>query len=117
MKYIIVLLVPFFFQTNEKIKWKTPQNHDFGKVSTGMYMKHSFEFVNNTENVITIDNVRSSCECTAADWEEEVISPGKTSSINVVFHTQNEGYYKKKVKVYFSKIKKSYDLIIEAEVE
>jgi Protein of unknown function (DUF1573) len=117
MKYLLFFLLPFFNQTIEKIKWTSPQIHDFGIISTGMYMKHDFEFINNTNDVLTIDNVRTTCECTAADWEEEVITPGKSSSIKVVFHTLNPGYYKKKIKVYFSKIKKPYELVIETEVE
>jgi Protein of unknown function (DUF1573) len=117
---IIRLFIPFilfWYQSVEPIVWSGPMLHDFGRVQSGWFMKKEFYFTNNTKDALTIDNVRTSCECTVADWEDDVIPPGRISQITVIFNPKNEGYYKKSVKVYFHKIKKPYKLTVEADVE
>src|SRR5262245_28798888 len=65
--------------------------YDFGKVSSGEVVKHSFVFTNIGTATLEIKDVRPGCGCTTAGtWDKEV-EPGKTGSIPLQFNSANFG--------------------------
>ncbi len=50
--------------------------YDFGEVFQGGKVRHVFEFVNEGDEALYIDRVRSSCGCTAVLISEKNIPPG-----------------------------------------
>ena len=65
--------------------------YDFGKVSSGEVVKHSFVFTNVGTAKLEIKDVRPGCGCTTAGtWDKEV-EPGKTGSIPLQFNSANFG--------------------------
>lgn len=58
---------------------------DFGNVVAQSENRHSFEFVNNGTEPLTIENARGTCGCTVPNWPKEPIMPGATGKIDVVF--------------------------------
>ena len=65
--------------------------YDFGKVSSGDVVKHSFVFTNVGTAKLEIKDVRPGCGCTTAGtWDKEV-EPGKTGSIPLQFNSANFG--------------------------
>src|SRR5436190_6457142 len=65
--------------------------YDFGKVSSGEVVKHSFVFTNVGKATLEIKDVRPGCGCTTAGtWDKEV-EPGKTGSIPLQFNSANFG--------------------------
>ena len=61
--------------------------HDFGVVTEGDTVEHIFRFVNKGEYPLIINNVQTSCGCTAPEWPRNPISSGEESSIRVRFDT------------------------------
>jgi len=118
MKYLFLfLLFPFLFHTNEKVEWLTPIIHDFGDIIEKEPVEFKFEFKNASEEPMLIDNVRTTCGCTTPDWSWDPIEPDSTSFIRVVYDAKKQGFFNKKVKVFFSNQRKPTVLKIEGYVE
>mgnify|MGYP000939581789 CR=1 FL=1 len=63
---------------------------DFGSVKEGAKVIHRFRFKNIGKVPLIIKDARSTCGCTASEYPNHPISPGDTSSLNVIFNTQNK---------------------------
>ena len=98
------------------ITWNT-LNHDFGEIRQGNGVVFDFIFTNNTPDSLTIDNIRTTCGCTAASWQENAVQPHTASIIPVQFDASESGYFEKTIKVYFKKIRKPVLLAISGEVK
>ena len=76
---------------------------DFGQVEQGNKVAHEFVFHNTGGTDLAIDNVRTSCGCTAAVTSAKVIPPGQSGTIRATFDTSNVfGKKRKTVTVYSS---------------
>lgn len=71
-----------------KIAFQSPVQ-DFGRVSAGQELVHTFYFTNAGTSPLTLSSVQPSCGCTTAgEWSREV-APGATGKIPVKFSTAN----------------------------
>jgi hypothetical protein len=62
---------------------------DFGTVTAGDLVKHTFVFTNTGAEVLILTNVQPGCGCTTAgEWTHQV-APGKTGTIAVHFNSSN----------------------------
>lgn len=105
-----------FVASGQVVTWVTPTHHDFGEIK---YMKPEvvhFVFRNETSRPIVIDNVRTTCGCTAPDWDDSPIQPMATDTISIEYDARRTGYFEKKIKVFFDGVKKPELLSIEGEV-
>jgi hypothetical protein len=111
-------LLLFFsvFLLSSPVKWLGDTEHDFGEINYKEPVVHTFRFRNTGEEALIIDNVRTGCGCTAIDWSYEPIPAGEESVIEVEFDAGKQGYFYKKIKVYFHGIKKPAILSIEGNV-
>ncbi len=100
-----------------KVEWLTAETHDFGDILHREPVEVSFEFKNISGEPIVIDNVRTSCGCTAADWGVAPILPDSVGLINIEFDAREPGYFHKWIKVYFSGQRKAERRFIEGFVE
>ncbi len=100
----------------QAIEWNA-LSHDFGEISQGREVTFEFKFTNNTTDSVFVDNIRTTCGCTAASWQESAIQPGQTSIVPVQFDAHEVGYFEKTIKVYLSKVKKPFILVITGEVK
>lgn len=74
---------------------------DFGKITEGEKVTHSFKFRNTSENSLVISNAVASCGCTVPEWTRKPIKPGGTGEISVVFNSKGRpGKQRKTVSVY-----------------
>lgn len=103
--------------TGTAVEWLSPLTHDFGDLKQGVPVTHDFRFKNTGDEPLTIDNVRSSCGCTAIDWQEEAVAPGGHGVITIEYDAKREGYFYKKITVFFSNQRKGEKLYIEGYVE
>src|SRR5207245_1578927 len=63
--------------------------YDFGKVSAGDPVKHTFAFTNGGDELLILTNVQPSCGCTTAgEWSHQV-EPGKTGDIPIQFNSSS----------------------------
>lgn len=75
--------------------------YDFGEVFQGGKVRHVFEFVNQGDETLYIDRVRSSCGCTAVLVSEKNIPPGGKGEIQTNFDsTRFRGAVAKTIYVY-----------------
>src|SRR5256712_4604124 len=65
--------------------------YDFGKVSSGELVKHTFVFTNIGTATLEIKDVRPGCGCTTAGTWDKVVEPGKPGSIPLQFNSANFG--------------------------
>lgn len=61
---------------------------DFGKVKQGKVLTHVFKIVNEGDETLTINRVRTSCGCTAVLVSRKEIPPGKEGELKVTFNTR-----------------------------
>jgi len=66
------------------------QRFDFGTVTEGEKVSHTFSFTNTGDEPLILSNARGSCGCTVPKWPREPIAPGKSSDIVVEFNTKNK---------------------------
>jgi hypothetical protein len=71
--------------------------YNFGTVTEGELVVHSFKFTNTGNVPLVIQKARSSCGCTIPEWPEEPIPPGGTGEIQAKFNTNAKLSEQKKI--------------------
>ena len=99
------------------VTWEGATSFEMGDLIRNEPSTHEFVFRNISQQPLIIDNVRTSCGCTVPDWNEAPIAPDSLGVIEVTYDAKDVGYFKKKVKVYFSGQRKAEILFIEGWVE
>jgi hypothetical protein len=115
--FLLIFLFLCSFQTDSVVEWLTPVDHDFGDLKLNVPATVDFRFKNTSEEAIIIDNVRSTCGCTASEWEEEAIAPGEEGLIKIEYDARKPGFFYKKITVFFSNQRKPEKLSISGFVE
>lgn len=70
-----------------EISWNK-EEHDFGEITEGDIVTHTFYFTNNGEGPLRILKTDSRCGCTVANYSEEPVMPGETGEMTVVFSSE-----------------------------
>ncbi len=112
----LLLLLAIFFQGNDSVVSWDKTDHDFGELEYGKYTYATFVFTNVSNEPFTIDNVRTSCGCTAPFYPEREIPPQDTGHIVIEYDSNDIGEFGKWVKVYFSNQRKAEKLYVEGNV-
>lgn len=115
MKFILLLLV-LTLQSESKVSWLSPMEHDFGEITYQEPAHHTFQFKNTSGGPLVIDNIRPGCGCTAVDWEDTVIPPDSIGQIQASYDAHLKGYFRKSMKVYFQGQRKAEKLWLEGHV-
>jgi hypothetical protein len=68
----------------------TELDYNFGTVMSGDIVEKEFSFVNTGKVPLLISDARSTCGCTVPEWPKEMIQPGESGVISVVFDTKNK---------------------------
>lgn len=63
--------------------------YNFGKVDAGKVVSHTFKFYNKGKSTLDIQDIKTSCGCTAALVSSKQILPGKEGTIKVDLDTKN----------------------------
>ncbi len=67
--------------------------HQFGDVpEDGGQIQHTFEFTNKGTAPVIIYSVATSCGCTATEWSQEPILPGKKGNVTAIFQPAGRPY-------------------------
>lgn len=64
------------------------ETHDFGSVKSGTRVKHVFTFTNETDQTLSLRNVKGGCVCTKPVWSDTPIPPGGKGQITVEFDSK-----------------------------
>jgi len=63
---------------------------DFGTVKNGQILKHDFVLKNNSDRIVAIKSVSTSCGCTVSEVKKKILSPGEETVLAVIF--KSAGY-------------------------
>lgn len=84
------------------------QTFNFGAVKQGESVEHEYKFTNNGKRDLIIRKTKASCGCTAIMPTENIIAPGKSSSIKMKFNSRGKkGAQNKTITVYTNDPKNS----------
>ncbi len=61
--------------------------YDFGKITVGDKVSHSFTFKNTGKIPLIISNATASCGCTVPNWPKTPIKPSQSAQIDIVFNS------------------------------
>ncbi|WKN45551.1 DUF1573 domain-containing protein [Tunicatimonas pelagia] len=64
-------------------------NYDFGTITEGEIVEHTFTFTNTGEAPLVIQSTSASCGCTTPSYSREPVAPGETGEVQVKFNSQN----------------------------
>ncbi len=93
------------------------QHFDFGKITEGEKVTHTFKFKNIGRYPLIISDARASCGCTVPSYPKQPIDPEKTGEITVEFNSEGrEGIQKKNVMIYSNGQQEAISLGFDAEV-
>lgn len=116
MTTVLLLLIAGWLPLAPSWTWLDPLTHDFGDIPKNVEVSFTFRFKNTGTEPMLIDNVRTTCGCTAPDWLDRPIAPGETGLINIQYDARDDGYFYKMIKVYFHGRRKAEKLYIEGVV-
>jgi hypothetical protein len=73
--------------------------HDFGTISQGTPVTHTFEVTNTGQQPLKLVNVKSSCGCTVAKYTKESIQPGEKGFVTATYNAKSVGIFAKSISV------------------
>ncbi|MDB4160875.1 DUF1573 domain-containing protein [Bacteroidia bacterium] len=73
--------------TNEPKMSFSQSQWDFGTITEGERVEHTFKFVNDGKSDLVISSATASCGCTIPNWPKEPIAPGEKGEIKVEFNS------------------------------
>ena len=117
MAYLILLLHLLPFTRAEPVQWLQGMTVQAGDTFQHEPVTYIFRYRNLTDAPLVVDNVRVGCGCTATEWEDAPVAPGREGSINVTYDATNAGFYRKYAKVYFRGHRGGHKLWLEGFVE
>lgn len=65
----------------------TPTSFDFGEIEYGEVAEHVFNLKNLGSETLEIKRLSTSCGCTTAEVDKEVISAGEQTRLKVIYNT------------------------------
>ena len=91
--------------------------YNFGTVSEGQVLKHSFRFKNTGSHPLMISKTDVTCGCTVPEYPVDPITPGNDGEITVMFNTSGKsGVQKKDIVIHANTIPDAITIGIEADV-
>ncbi|MFH0918617.1 MAG: DUF1573 domain-containing protein [Candidatus Omnitrophota bacterium] len=72
----------------EKVDPVVPNQWDFGKVKPGVVLKHAFLLKNETNDILGINSIHTSCGCTVSDSDKKSLTPQESTTITVSFNSK-----------------------------
>ncbi len=91
--------------------------YDFGALTEGDTVEHTFAFTNTGQFPLIINNITASCGCTTPEWPREPVAPGAKSSIRVRFNSRGKmGQQSKSITVFANTDPSMTDLQFKALV-
>ncbi len=96
----------------------TEYRHDFGKLTEGEVVSHTFHFTNTGTADLLITSVSASCGCTVPKYSKKPVKPGESGDIEVEFNTLGKsGHQQKSIAVRGNTSPPVTMLVITADVE
>lgn len=92
--------------------------HNFGTIAQGEKVSYTFNFRNIGDGALQINDVTTSCGCTASKYSIEPVAPGESGTVEVIFDSYGrEGKQLKSANVWTNCGEKPIKLQIFAEIK
>lgn len=103
--------------TGPVITWEK-LSHEFGDITQGEKIEHTFKFTNTGTAALVITNVEVTCGCTVPrGWPRDPIMPGEKGEITVAFNSAGKiGRQNKVITVTSNSVGKTNQVMIVANV-
>ncbi len=76
-------------------------SHDFGDIAQGEKVNYVFKFKNTGNAPLILQDVQTTCGCTATDWPRQPIAPGESGKIAASFDSNGKmGKQNKVITIY-----------------
>lgn len=74
--------------------------HDFGSVKEGEKVQYDFRYTNTGKSALFIQEVNTSCGCTATEFTKDLIQPGESNYIKITYDSDGRpGSFQKTISV------------------
>jgi len=92
--------------------------HEFGKITEGDVVKHTFKFVNKGPGVVKLVQIKLSCGCTTAKTALKEYAPGEEGELKIRLDTAGKhGFILKSIEVHMENaVKDKIELAMTAEL-
>ncbi|RYD81755.1 MAG: DUF1573 domain-containing protein [Sphingobacteriales bacterium] len=91
--------------------------HDFGTITDGEVVSHTFEFVNDGDGDLLITEAVTSCGCTVPEYPKHPVKPGEKAKVEVKFNSAGKkGLEKKTVTLVANTVPPYNEIEISANV-
>jgi len=91
---------------------------DFGEITTGDIVSHSYEFENTGKKPLIIAKALTSCGCTVPNYPKQPIAPGAKGKILVEFDSKNKvGLQEKNILIYANTLNSPMSIGFTANVK
>ena len=102
--------------SKSKLAWEN-RRIDVGTIARDIPVEVDFYFTNEGDVPIVIENVRTSCGCTAAKHTDAPILSGETSKITVSYDARKPGVFRKSITIETSDDENPTMVMIAGEVK
>ena len=73
---------------------------DLGNLPLNEKREHVFKLVNTGNKPLVVYDVTTSCGCTKAEYGKELVRPGDTLNLKVIYNAEDKGRFRKNLSVY-----------------
>ncbi len=80
------------------LKWDQT-TFDFGEISQNVPAEATFTLTNTSDIPLLLKEVKPTCGCTVAAYDQDPILPGETTEIKTTYNAKKEGNFQKTIKV------------------
>jgi hypothetical protein len=103
MSCVLILFLSNGLLPAQNIRLLTPETMEFGRLQEGQTVEGRIQFVNTGKAPIEIQNIQTSCGCTATQVEKMRYEPGDTATIRYTIRTKGfRGVVRKTITVHFT---------------
>ncbi len=90
----------------------TEREYDFGEIEEGKIVEYIFTFKNTGNYPLMLQDIRTTCGCTAPEWTKEPIAPDEEGEIIVRFNTAHKAGQQRKVITVISNAANSSEALV-----
>ncbi|WP_375560750.1 DUF1573 domain-containing protein [Bernardetia sp. OM2101] len=90
----------------------TNREHDFGEIEEGKIVEYVFTFKNTGNYPLMLQDIRTTCGCTAPEWTKEPIAPNEEGKIIVRFNSAHKAGQQRKVITVISNASNSSEALV-----
>lgn len=89
---------------------------EFGQVPQNVPAKATFKLTNNGDKPLILKEVKPTCGCTIAAYDQEPILPGESTEITTTYNAKKAGSFQKRIKVFTNQSEEYIPLTLKGEV-